>query len=316
MSLLQIAIPTYNGQEYILSTLDSVKASLVQIDSNQISVCVYVNGSDDDTLARVSAYQLANNFFQIRNFEENLGYDSNILRVLDHVNQKYVWLLGDDDVIKEESIKNVLDLLENWEPSVLIIESVDLNRSEQSFNSSPIFETHVNPGELMLRNLWIGSALSSNVLLTEGLQLDKAKIYIGSKWIHLVLFIVLCLERVSSDAPAIILRGDNLQIRYNNPRWERNGNSFELGLTGLKIVEQLISKKNPSVFDAYLKNRYQNNARNLLAGLGNATLTKRLSILAREIRFYWRIPRFYFVDLPLTLLNRKYRTLVEEILGK
>ena len=65
MSLLQIAIPTYNGQEYILSTLNSVKDSLVQIDSDQISVCVYVNGSDDDTLEQVSAYQLANSFLKL-----------------------------------------------------------------------------------------------------------------------------------------------------------------------------------------------------------------------------------------------------------
>ena len=104
---LTIAIPVYNGSSTLKNTLDS----LVYQNAN-IDILISDNASTDATSKIAQAYESKyDNVYYSRNIE-NLGYDRNFEMCFQKSISDYVWLLGDDDIIRPGAIQRVLDILE------------------------------------------------------------------------------------------------------------------------------------------------------------------------------------------------------------
>lgn len=118
-TLLSICLPTYNRAACIESQL----TQLAEIDPSlfkQIEVIVSDNCSTDATPQVVERFKGRMPFVYLRN-EENLGPDANFLQCLHTSQSKYVWLLGDDDLLQTQHLPDLLRLLEEQEPGLVHI---------------------------------------------------------------------------------------------------------------------------------------------------------------------------------------------------
>lgn len=110
---LTIGIPTYNGSAYIRSTLDSVIKQIPDDLKQRVDILVSDNASTDEIPEIVKAYQNSQSVrIQYSRNDTNVGYDRNVDMLFKKASGQYVWMLGDDDVLKDEAISQVLNILD------------------------------------------------------------------------------------------------------------------------------------------------------------------------------------------------------------
>ena len=110
MTLLTIAIPTYNGAETIRETLDSILSQTKNLNEN-IWVVISDNNSTDETSTISQKYH--RNYPNVLYFKnpENIGFDRNYDLAIRRSPGEYVWTICDDDIIKPGAIQKILDIL-------------------------------------------------------------------------------------------------------------------------------------------------------------------------------------------------------------
>ncbi len=116
--LLTIAIPTYNRSSYLDLCLSQI---FKQIKQNEplIEVMVCNNNSPDNTDELIHNYiQLGFLIRYIRN-SENIGSDRNTLQCFVKAEGKYVLILGDDDILIDDSISRIISVLQDGEFGVV-----------------------------------------------------------------------------------------------------------------------------------------------------------------------------------------------------
>ena len=107
--LLTIAIPVYNGSSTLSETIESVISQ-----NENINILISDNASTDATSTIANEYAAKyDNVYYSRN-EENVGYDRNFEICFQKSNTDFVWLLGDDDIVRPGAIKKVLETLEQY----------------------------------------------------------------------------------------------------------------------------------------------------------------------------------------------------------
>jgi glycosyltransferase involved in cell wall biosynthesis len=115
---LSIAIPVFNGEKNIGTTLESL---LEKIPSD-VEIVVSDNASTDQTIHILKVYQHDHpNFLKVFQNEENLGYDRNIDLLFERANGRYVWLLGCGEKIKEGAIENIISEIEREDFDVAVV---------------------------------------------------------------------------------------------------------------------------------------------------------------------------------------------------
>ncbi|CAJ1820651.1 hypothetical protein FNBNMHLP_01419 [Aeromonas jandaei] len=105
--VLTIAIPTYNRLDKIS---EQVRLILPQLDE-QVKLIVYDNCSKPSVAGCFSTDELMK-FTIVRN-RVNVGADANIARTFENCETKWLWTLSDDDLIKPDALKTVLDALKD-----------------------------------------------------------------------------------------------------------------------------------------------------------------------------------------------------------
>ncbi len=143
--LLSIGIPTYNGAEHIRESLDSV---INQIDGfdDEIEIVISDNASTDETPDIVKQYAQKCHFISYFRNEKNIGFDGNVDLVFARAKGKYVWVLSDDDALREGAIRRVLDILKkNKDISVCFVNyaECDINMKEYSCRIRPDLERDI-----------------------------------------------------------------------------------------------------------------------------------------------------------------------------
>lgn len=113
--LLTIAIPTYNRAEYLARCLESVLTQINTINQNLVEILVINNNSIDNTLDQVHYYKsnFINENFKIVTNNENIGLDGNITKAYSLASGDFVLILGDDDILVNNTLEPILELLSN-----------------------------------------------------------------------------------------------------------------------------------------------------------------------------------------------------------
>ncbi|MFA6548459.1 MAG: glycosyltransferase family 2 protein [Candidatus Margulisiibacteriota bacterium] len=110
--LLSIGIPTYNRALLLKQAVESILAQAEKNMQDTLEIVISDNASTDDTSAVVAALQAESqitiNYFKN---ERNFDFDANMLLVVERSHGKYVWVLGDDDLLALRSLKNVMQEL-------------------------------------------------------------------------------------------------------------------------------------------------------------------------------------------------------------
>ncbi|MDD5367632.1 MAG: glycosyltransferase family 2 protein [Anaerolineaceae bacterium] len=109
--ILSICIPTYNRAGYLQQALDCILSSAYGFEQ-QIEIVISDNASLDDTQKLIEEQYLQ--FPNIKYFRNdvNIGGEANFYRVATQAIGKYIWILGDDDRLTLESVKQVLRQLD------------------------------------------------------------------------------------------------------------------------------------------------------------------------------------------------------------
>jgi len=102
---LSICIPTYNRS----SSLEALLKKIISLKSNHnIEIIVSNNCSTDNTdFICKKIKEQEKNFKYIRQ-KENLGFALNVEAVIKEANGKYLWLLGDDDLLLDDSLELIM----------------------------------------------------------------------------------------------------------------------------------------------------------------------------------------------------------------
>lgn len=132
--LLTIAIPTYNRAIYLHDCLFHLTNQL-NINSQEIDIIVSDNCSTDNTQEVVEKYiQIGYKIDYIKN-ETNKGADFNIAQCYQLAKTTFVLPLGDDDYFVENSIKTILEVIQNNTKSgVIHIHGLKNNKEKKLFN--------------------------------------------------------------------------------------------------------------------------------------------------------------------------------------
>ena len=104
--LLSICIPTYNRPEHLKNCLNSISKQ----NSKNFEVCISDNASKTDIGKLIRPFKKK---FKIRykKNKRNLGFAMNVLNVSLMAKGKFIWFLGDDDLLTINSINILLRLI-------------------------------------------------------------------------------------------------------------------------------------------------------------------------------------------------------------
>ena len=110
--LLSIAIPTRNRSCYLDELLQSLHKQIEADDTmrHDARIHIFDNASTDNTTEIVFKYK--NNIYH-RNVR-NIGGDENILKAYTHVSGQYVWVIGDDELVPQNTIRYILDKIHTY----------------------------------------------------------------------------------------------------------------------------------------------------------------------------------------------------------
>jgi glycosyltransferase involved in cell wall biosynthesis len=110
--LLSICVPTFNRGRYLENCLESIRKSLGTADS-RVEICISDNASSDNTSEIVELASRSLNINYRRN-PKNMGMAQNFLDVVSMAKGKYVWLVGDDDLLMPNGIDKLLKLINDY----------------------------------------------------------------------------------------------------------------------------------------------------------------------------------------------------------
>ncbi len=115
--LLSICIPTFNRSQYLAALLECLHPQLASQPAGQAfaELLISDNHSTDETSILVAGFQARGLPLRYVRNETNLGADANFLRCLSLAAGKYVWVLGDDDLVMPGAIASLLSLLSQGE---------------------------------------------------------------------------------------------------------------------------------------------------------------------------------------------------------
>ena len=174
METLSIAIPTRNRARYLEALLASISRERDTLrDKDGIAVYVYDNDSSDDTRAIVESQTLP---IQYVLNEVNVGYDLNILQCYERAAGRYVWVIGDDELLPRGALSSVLGALERYEPGLLIARDsgydtlVPVPERFDDYDAFARFAAERNPYLLVAHTL-----ISANVVRSALFDADVAR---------------------------------------------------------------------------------------------------------------------------------------------
>jgi abequosyltransferase len=117
--LLTIAIPTFNRADCLRGSLATLLPQLR--DRRNVELIISDNASSDDTPVLVRGFQQRGlNLRYMRN-EINRGLDANLLQCFEQATGKYLWILGDDDVVLPDSLAKILSMLAETDYSLVYL---------------------------------------------------------------------------------------------------------------------------------------------------------------------------------------------------
>lgn len=223
LTKLSICIATYNRQNFIGETLDSI---LVQM---QLGVeLVVVDGASPDNTSEVMA-QYISRYPEIRYYreQENSGVDKDYDKAVNYASGEYCWLMTDDDLLRLGAVTRVMSELRNG-GDLLLVNAEIKNADFSKVLNEPIFDfaSDRNFGPEDNEELFQKSANALSfigcVIIRRDLWLARNRAsYFGTQFVHVgVIFQSPAIEKVT------VIIEPMITIRFGNAMWTPRG--FEI----------------------------------------------------------------------------------------
>lgn len=109
---LTICIPTYNRADVLDFLLNELYNQIEFNNFNDVKIAVSDNSTNDDTKKLLLSKEKYHDLVYNKNIE-NLGAFGNLIKVTSMVVSEFVWVLGDDDFVTPNAVKNIYTELKN-----------------------------------------------------------------------------------------------------------------------------------------------------------------------------------------------------------
>lgn len=140
--LLTIAIPTYNRASFLDLCLSHICEQLGK-GATRVELLVSDNDSTDSTSDVVGKYINSGYTINYIKNKENIGPDRNCLQCFNLANGKYVLILGDDDILLDGSLTNILDIIGKDDYGVVHLRSYGFIEDFKKERPAGHFEGHI-----------------------------------------------------------------------------------------------------------------------------------------------------------------------------
>lgn len=172
---LSICIPTYNRSGFLDTLLTSLVAQIAACgQAADIEVLVSDNCSPDDTPAIAAKFEGAIRYW--RN-AENIGPDANFLKLFGEASGRYIWLPGDDDTVRDDTLSYLLRMIDAHDVDFLYLRTQGhIGQGWQQRGASSMSNTH-----LLYRVNIYTTFMTSQVIRASLIKpnLDAARVHLG-----------------------------------------------------------------------------------------------------------------------------------------
>lgn len=128
MKKLSICIPTYNRAQFLDELLEKIITQInVEDIFDAVEILVSDNNSIDETYLIAEKYK--HNIRYFKNLE-NIGPDANFLKLFEKAQGDYIWLPGDDDLIRSDTIRFLLKSIEKHDFDYLYLKTKGPSKKE------------------------------------------------------------------------------------------------------------------------------------------------------------------------------------------
>lgn len=219
--LISICIPTYNRANELDECLNSIFS---QIDSNELKnnivVEVFDDCSSDNTTSIVNNYK--NNYSNIlfHTNKENIGMDKNFQKMFYESKARFIFTLGDDDVLLPGALEYIYTFIRNHEKASIIYMNTKSFYGNYSYNNLSSERLALNEDliniskDTLLQTLGIWITLLSGVIINRDNLIQKkySEKYVGSFFLQAHIFLNACRNNaniVILSYPCVGIRGEN-----------------------------------------------------------------------------------------------------------
>lgn len=129
--VMAITIPTFNRGKLLGILLDSIARDFL-LWPNDLEVVVLDNASTDDTCDQVQKRIAQGMPIRLLSNSTNIGMDANLAACFDVTSAKYLWQIGDDEILHGGACRYVLEFCRSNEFGLLHIECVGFSQGKQS----------------------------------------------------------------------------------------------------------------------------------------------------------------------------------------
>lgn len=181
---ISICIPTYNRAPQLVQCINNV----LQCKSNNIEVVVSDNHSTDNSEIEIG--KIKDTRLKYFKNNENLGFDANILKLIEHACGTFLYFLSDEDSINPDSLDWILKKLSNnnLEGISQVLGSIGDTRKGYKDLYWRYGDKYLKRGdESISQILFQNSYMSGIVLRRASLDENHAKQYIGFSYMMQVL---------------------------------------------------------------------------------------------------------------------------------
>lgn len=126
MKTLSLCIPTFNRSDFLSDLLESLTFN----SSKDFELVIVDNCSTDNTFETVCNFKKKLNIQYFLN-EKNMGVNYSVKKIVKNANGKYIWIIGDDEILYKNSIDFIIKMLGQELPDL-----VSLNFDYKKINSS------------------------------------------------------------------------------------------------------------------------------------------------------------------------------------
>lgn len=318
---LTIGIPTFNGSKFISEAIESVLSNLYPEIEDRLEILISDNASTDTTSEIVSSY--VTKYPQLISYyrnDINIGFDANIEEVFKKARGEYVEVLGDDDFLKNKSLRKIFTTIDSYPNiSVVLVAVSFLNQNTHQEIEGLKFENDVlcaDGNAFFQLSKWGTAAISSIIIKKSDWIEQNLEKYYGTQWIH----IAAIMNILKKDKRAYIVSDNLVTVRVANARWETNfGNQLKAGMDHLRLFSGLLDLEyDYKTFEFYLNDRFNKNFRDVLT-LRARRLKDNVPTALLMIQFFKKKPMFWLLHLSFLLmpypLYQLIRALYKRLIG-
>ncbi len=296
---LSICIATYNRAGYIGKTLESI---IPQV-TDDVEIVVVDGASTDGTSTVVKSYIEACKQIRYIRLPLKGGVDQDYCKAVEYAQGKMCWLFPDDDLLKPNAIKTVLNEAKN-DYSLIVVNAQVMNKNFSEILSSKLLQIKTNEiyDKLKLEKLFQRvipyMSFIGCVVINRDLWLQREKNrYLGTEFIHIgVIF------QAPLPAPALVIAEPYITIRLGNAQWTPR--AFEIWMFKWPNLLCSFTDISKEIKQEYRKTRLWRRFKNIIIHRAKEEYSLkeyRKWLELEDLSLWWRMAMLFIAIVPSSI---------------